>query len=116
MIRCAGYLFTALYVLFVRFADLNNFVSQLHDTFFDWILHDDRLAEHCSLYGLSPSGGATCTVAGNQKGLLQLRVLGFGLLEDGDVWIGVFPESEEVFIGGEYPDAGGIGIRSLRGP
>src|SRR5436305_8341891 len=30
---------------------------------------------------------------------LQLRVLGFSLLQDGDVGIGVFPESEEVLVG-----------------
>jgi hypothetical protein len=28
--------------------------------------------------------------------LLQLGVLGFGLLQDGDVGVGVFPEREEV--------------------
>ncbi len=28
---------------------------------------------------------------------------------------GVFPEGEEVLVGGERPDAGGIGIRALRG-
>jgi len=47
--------------------------------------------------------------------LLQLRVLGFGLLKDGDVGVGVFPEGEEVFVGGERPDAGGVGIGTLRG-
>jgi len=31
--------------------------------------------------------------------LLQLRVLGFGFLEDGDVGVGVFPESKEILIG-----------------
>jgi hypothetical protein len=29
------------------------------------------------------------------KRLMQLRVLRFGLLQDGDVGIGVFPEGEE---------------------
>jgi len=33
---------------------------------------------------------------------LQLRVLGFGLFQDGDVGVGVFPEGEEVVVGGEY--------------
>ena len=47
--------------------------------------------------------------------LLQLRVLGFGLLQDGDVGVGVFPEGQEIFVGGERPDAGGVGIRALRG-
>ena len=45
--------------------------------------------------------------------LLQLRVLGFGFFQDGDVGVGVFPEREEIFVGGERPDAGRIGIRSL---
>src|SRR5215472_12062020 len=30
--------------------------------------------------------------------LLQLRVLGFGLLQDGDVRVGVFPKREEVLV------------------
>jgi len=34
---------------------------------------------------------------------------------DVGVGVGVFPECEEVFVGGERTDAGGIGIRSLRG-
>ena len=46
---------------------------------------------------------------------LQLRVLRLGFLQDGDVGVGVFPEGEEIFVGGERPDAGGIGIRALRG-
>jgi hypothetical protein len=45
--------------------------------------------------------------------LLQLRVLCFGFFQDWDVGVGVFPEGEEIFVGGERPDAGGIGIRSL---
>jgi hypothetical protein len=45
--------------------------------------------------------------------LLQLRVLGLGFLEDGDVGVGVFPEGEEIFVGGERPDAGGIGCCSF---
>ena len=31
-------------------------------------------------------------------GFLQLRVLGFGLLQDGDVGVGVFPEGKEIFV------------------
>src|ERR1700757_1327257 len=50
----------------------------------------------------------------NKRSLLQLCVLGFGLLQDGDVGVGVFPEGEEVFVSSERPDAGGIGIRALR--
>ena len=33
-------------------------------------------------------------------GLLQLRVLRLGLFQDGDVGVGVFPEIEEVLVGG----------------
>ena len=45
----------------------------------------------------------------------QPRILRPGLLEDGDVGVGVFPEREEIFVGGEGTDAVGIGIGSLRG-
>jgi hypothetical protein len=31
--------------------------------------------------------------------LLQLRVLRFGLLQDGNVGVGVFPEREEIVVG-----------------
>jgi len=37
---------------------------------------------------------------GGATQLLQLRILGFGLLEDRDVRIGIFPEREETLIGG----------------
>ena len=32
--------------------------------------------------------------------LLQLRVLGFGLLQDRNIRVGVFPELEEIFVDG----------------
>jgi hypothetical protein len=35
--------------------------------------------------------------------LLQFRVLGSGLFEDGDVGVGVFPECEEILVGGQRP-------------
>src|ERR1700731_964275 len=47
--------------------------------------------------------------------LLQLGVFSFGGDEDRDVRVGTFPEREEVSVGSERPDAGGIGIRALRG-
>jgi len=46
--------------------------------------------------------------------LLELRVLGLGFFQDGDEGVGLFPEGKEVFVGGESPDAGGVGIPSLR--
>ena len=47
------------------------------------------------------------------EGLLQLGVLRLGLLQDGNVGVGVFPEGEELFVSGEPPDSGDIGIGSL---
>jgi hypothetical protein len=45
---------------------------------------------------------------------LQLRVLRFGFLQDGNVEVGVFPQREKIFVGGERPNASGVGIRALR--
>ena len=39
--------------------------------------------------------------------LLLLHVLGLGLLQDGDIRIGVFPEGEEIFVFCQLPNAGG---------
>ena len=41
---------------------------------------------------------------------MQLRIFCFGLLEDGDVGVGVFPEGEEIVVGG-----GGLGGVTLHG-
>jgi hypothetical protein len=46
----------------------------------------------------------------------QSGVLGFGLLQDGNVRVGVFPEREEVFVSGERPDASGVSVSALRSP
>jgi hypothetical protein len=46
--------------------------------------------------------------------LLQLGIFGFGGDEDGDVWVGVFPQREKIFVGGKGANAGDIGIRALR--
>src|SRR5205807_6502689 len=66
------------------------------------------------MLGLTRLRGQSLPLA-HKKQLLQLRVLRLGLLQDGDGGVGVFPESEEVFVGSERPHAGSIGIRSLRG-
>jgi hypothetical protein len=47
---------------------------------------------------------------------LQSRVLRMGLLQDRNLRVGVLPEGEEIFVGGERPDAGGIGVRSPDAP
>jgi hypothetical protein len=58
------------------------------------ILADDfRLARHSSTGNKMP-GSTERTV------LLQLCVFGFGLLINGDLWIGFVPEHEEVLVGG----------------
>jgi len=49
---------------------------------------------------------------GSRNNLLQLRVLSFGLLQDGDVGIGALSEGEEVSVGGERTDAQGIAVHS----
>src|ERR1700757_818589 len=51
--------------------------------------------------------------ASSSKQLSQLRVLRFGFLQDGNVGVGVFPQREKIFVGGERSNAGGIGIRTL---
>jgi len=49
-----------------------------------------------------PSGTRRIATAITKSGRvsLHLRVLGFGLLQDGDVGVGVFPEGEEILVGG----------------
>ncbi|MGA7967688.1 MAG: hypothetical protein WB983_03580, partial [Terriglobales bacterium] len=49
--------------------------------------------------------GETCRL---RLYLLQLLVLGLGLLQDGNVGVSVSPQGEEVFLGGKRPDTGGI--------
>jgi hypothetical protein len=44
-------------------------------------------------------------VTRDKKSLLHLSVLHLGLLQDGNVRVGVFPEGEEIFVGGERTDA-----------
>ena len=48
-------------------------------------------------------------------GLLQLRILRLGFLEDGDVGVGVFPEAEEVLVGsacaGRIAAQGNLSVR-----
>lgn len=46
--------------------------------------------------------------------LLQFRVLGFGLLQDWDVGVGVFPESEEVLVSSAGVRAGVVRGGALR--
>jgi len=46
----------------------------------------------------------------NELRLLELRVLGFGLLQDWNIWVGIFPESEEIVV-----RSAGIGGVALHG-
>jgi hypothetical protein len=43
----------------------------------------------------------------------EFGVFRLGLLQDRDIRVGILPECEEIFVGGECPGAGGIGIRAL---
>jgi hypothetical protein len=49
-----------------------------------------------------------------EERLLHLRVLRLSFLQDGDVGIGIPPEGEKIFVGGERPDAGSVGICTSR--
>ena len=56
--------------------------------------------------------GVVC-VLGLLRASLQLRILRLGFFQDGNVGVGVFPEREEIFVTGECPDTGGVGIHAL---
>src|ERR1700722_7491940 len=62
-----------------------------------------------------PSQGSDRSKMVGARSILQLLELSFSLFQDGNVWVGVFPERQEIFVGGQRSDAGGISIRSLRG-
>jgi len=50
------------------------------------------------------------------KQLLQFGVLRLGFFQNWDVGIGVFPESKEIFVGGERPYAEiALSVRSTSG-
>ena len=51
---------------------------------------------------------------GQMKLLLQLRVLGFGLLQDGNAGVGVFPKGKKVLVSGACPNSSRVSIRPLR--
>lgn len=44
---------------------------------------------------------------------MKFDVFGFGFVEDGEAGVGVFPESEKIFVGSEGTRAGEIGIGPL---
>src|ERR1035437_2293236 len=46
---------------------------------------------------------------------LQLGVLRLGLLQNGDVGVGVFPEGEKILVCCQSTNAGSVGISTLRG-
>ena len=50
----------------------------------------------------------------NSRSLLQFRVFGFGLFQDGHVRVGVFPQREKILVGGAGFGAGGVGLGALR--
>jgi len=46
-----------------------------------------------------------CGLVSQCTGSLQLCVLRLGFLQDGDVGVGIFPEGEEIFVGGPGLDS-----------
>src|SRR5208337_3411781 len=48
---------------------------------------------------------------GGEVRLFQLRVLGFGLLQDRDVGVGVFPEGGKILVGGSC--LGGVALQGI---
>jgi len=68
-----------------------------------------------------PSLSLACSRPCSRRASMQLRfpsvqrcVFRLGLLEDGDVGVGISPKGEEVLVGCQRPYAGGVGIRALR--
>lgn len=57
------------------------------------------------------SGARLMQFASGAAALLQSCILGFGLFQNRDIGVGVLPECEEFFIGGEGADAGGVALR-----
>ena len=43
--------------------------------------------------------------------LVQFVVFGFGLFQDGDIGVGIFPEGEEILVGGL--GGGGVALQSV---
>src|SRR5271156_5617248 len=75
----------------------------------------ERLDLGVERYPTNLTAEAASSAGLGRERLLQLGVFGFGGDEDGNVGVRVFPEREEILVGGERPHAGGIGIRALRG-
>src|SRR5580693_7547336 len=57
------------------------------------------------------SDGSPPSDLGRMRG--EFSVLPLGLLQDRDIRVGILPEGEEIFVGGERADAGSICIRAL---
>ena len=55
----------------VRFTDLRYFVPQLRDAIFDWILHDNTLAEHAER--ITVARGSGISLRGRSRFCLQLH-------------------------------------------
>jgi hypothetical protein len=70
-------------------------------------LHSEHYRLLTEVTKILHSGGIVATY------LLQLGVPRFGVFQNGDVGVGVFPETEEILIGGQRSSSGGVGISSL---
>ena len=63
--------------------------------------HNERAGPPLSVIRVPKNKETSATVAwSSEPDSLQLRVLRLGFLQDGDVGVGVFPERQEILIGG----------------
>ena len=57
-------------------------------------------ADRIGAASITPKRNRSASGFANHQQLLQLRVLGLGLLQDGDVGVSVFPQRQEILIRG----------------
>ncbi len=58
----------------------------------------------CTSLALRASNKTHFSAEEIRQALFQLLVLGFGLLQDGNVGVGIFPECEEILVGRQCSD------------
>jgi len=79
------------------------------DTFAQNAKHPARTRKHQPACDCASPSESECRNPRKQlwKGSLQLRVLRLGLLQDGDVGVGVLPERERIVVRGAHFDGAG---------
>jgi hypothetical protein len=67
---------------------------------------ETQLKRFCPYYGWKNAVNESAV-------LLKPREFCFCLLIDGRARVGIFPEGEKAIVGGQSPDAGGIGLSTM---